>query len=324
MKKNKLIQSMGAAIVSACLLAAPLGADESKALPQNPNLQDSLKLEADKKVEEKRREVIDDALVALQETFNALKALNEGKKEEALEALAKATGKLELAVARDPNLALAPVDVNMTTFDVVAGPEEIERARREVIKLLEEGDLPTARELLNSLRSEVVVNVAALPLATYPDAIKAVTPLIDEGKIKEAKAALEAALATIVVTRHVIPLPLLRADEALVIAEVLAEKPDRDEKENRVLENALDSAVENLKMAQALGYGTKEDYEILQRQVAEIREKLSGGKSGVGFFDKLKESMNKLKSKVFGDTASPEVKPDSNSTGKPMTESDAK
>ncbi len=94
------------------------------------------------------------------------------------------------------------------------------------------------------------MSVAAIPLATYPDAIKAVTPLIDQGKVEEAKAALEAALSTLVVTRHVIPLPLLRVDEALVIAEVLAEKKDRDEKENQALENALDAAVEQLKLAE--------------------------------------------------------------------------
>ena len=237
---------------------------------------------------------------ALQETFNALKALEAGKKEEALKALANATGKLELVVARDPKLAFAPVDVSMTTFDVLATAQDVTMARKEVMRLLKEGNLPAARELLNSLRSEVVVSVAAIPLATYPDAIKAVTPLIDQGKVEEAKAALEAALSTLVVTRHVIPLPLLRVDEALVIAEVLAEKKDRDEKENQALENALDAAVEQLKLAEALGYGTHADYEVLQDQIREIREKVSGGKSGTGFFEKLKQSLLELKADIFG------------------------
>ncbi len=306
MKKNmkkRLIRALAAASLGGLLMAGPvMGAEQaaSTALEQNQNVQASLTKEAGKKADEKRQEIISEAVSALQETFNALKALEAGKKEEALKALANATGKLELVVARDPKLAFAPVDVSMTTFDVLANAQDVTMARKEVMRLLKEGNLPAARELLNSLRSEVVVSVAAIPLATYPDAIKAVTPLIDQGKVEEAKAALEAALSTLVVTRHVIPLPLLRVDEALVIAEVLAEKKDRDEKENQALENALDAAVEQLKLAEALGYGTHADYEVLQDQIREIREKVSGGKSGTGFFEKLKQSLLELKADIFG------------------------
>ena len=306
MKKNmkkRLIRALAAASLGGLLMAGPvMGAEQaaSTALEQNQNVQASLTKEAGKKADEKRQEIISEAVGALQETFNALKALEAGKKEEALKALANATGKIELVVARDPKLAFAPVDVSMTTFDVLATAQDVTMARKEVMRLLKEGNLPAARELLNSLRSEVVVSVAAIPLATYPDAIKAVTPLIDQGKVEEAKAALEVALSTLVVTRHVIPLPLLRVDEALVIAEVLAEKKDRDEKENQALENALDAAVEQLKLAEALGYGTHADYEVLQDQIREIREKVSGGKSGTGFFEKLKQSLLELKADIFG------------------------
>jgi len=178
MKKNmkkRLISALAAASLGSMLLAAPLvGAEQgsSKALSQNQNVQASLTKEAGKKADEKRQEIISEAVSALQETFNALKALEAGKKEEALKALANATGKLELVVARDPKLAFAPVDVSMTTFDVLATAQDVITARKEVIRLLKEGNLPAARELLNSLRSEVVVSVAAIPLATYPDAIK--------------------------------------------------------------------------------------------------------------------------------------------------------
>ncbi len=41
--------------------------------------------------------------------------------------------------------------------------------------------------------------------------MKSVVPLIDQGKIEEAKAALQAALSTLVETRSVHPLPALRA-----------------------------------------------------------------------------------------------------------------
>ncbi len=288
-----------------CLNPAWAQQETTQPLSQNPKVQESLTREAGKKADEKRQEIIQEAVSALQETFAALKALEDGDQKKALEALARATGKLELVVAREPTLALAPVDVAMTTFDVIATADDILNARKEVIRLLEAGNLPAARELLNSLRSEVVVTVTAIPLATYPDAIKAVTPLIDEGKTEQAKQALQAALATLVVTRHIIPLPLLRADEALVIAEVLAEKKDRSDKENQALENTLRLVEEQLRLSEALGYGTHADYALLQKQLNEIRDKVSGGKSGTGFFDKIRGSLEKLKADIFGPPAQP-------------------
>ncbi|MGL1204106.1 YfdX family protein, partial [Vibrio parahaemolyticus] len=47
-------------------------------------------------------------MAAVSETGNALKALDEGKKDDALADLEKTTGKLELILARDPQLTLAP------------------------------------------------------------------------------------------------------------------------------------------------------------------------------------------------------------------------
>lgn len=159
MKKNmkkRLIRALAAASLGGLLMAGPvMGAEQaaSTALEQNQNVQASLTKEAGKKADEKRQEIISEAVSALQETFNALKALEAGKKEEALKALANATGKLELVVARDPKLAFAPVDVSMTTFDVLANAQDVTMARKEVMRLLKEGNLPAARELLNSLRS---------------------------------------------------------------------------------------------------------------------------------------------------------------------------
>ena len=306
MKHNKPRYLAAALSLATLLAAAPAGAaqekQQSQPLAQNQQVSSSLTQEAGKKAQEKREEIIQEAVSALQESFAALKALDQGDKKKALDALSKAIGKLEVVVARHPELALAPVDVSMTTFDVIATTGEILRARKEVIALMEKGDLPTARALLDSLRSEIVVTVTSVPLATYPDALKAITPLIDQGKMEEAKMAMESALATLVVTRHIIPLPLLRAEEALVVAEVLAEKKNRSEKENLVLHNTLMEVEVQLKRSEALGYGTHERYQELQKQLDEIRDKVSGGKSGTGFFDKIRASMESLKAEIFGGT----------------------
>jgi hypothetical protein len=62
-----------------------------------------------------------DATGAIQDTQAALKQLDEGKTKEALAALERATGKLDIILARDPKLELAPAAVGVVTYDVQGG-----------------------------------------------------------------------------------------------------------------------------------------------------------------------------------------------------------
>jgi hypothetical protein len=64
----------------------------------------------------------------------------------------------------------------------------------------DEYEIQKARPLVANLGSEIQFRTTSIPLATYPDAIKAVTSLIDEGKLDEAKAALQTALNALVMT----------------------------------------------------------------------------------------------------------------------------
>ena len=54
--------------------------------------------------EEKRKALLGDATGAIQDTQAALQHLDEGKTKEALAALQRATGKLDIILARDPKL----------------------------------------------------------------------------------------------------------------------------------------------------------------------------------------------------------------------------
>ena len=66
-----------------------------------------------------REELLQDAVSALQETENALAALDKKDAKAATAALERATGKLEIVLARNPNRALAPVDVSVVSYDVL-------------------------------------------------------------------------------------------------------------------------------------------------------------------------------------------------------------
>lgn len=272
-------------------------------LSKNPTIaRDAATASANTKVEqelkattsEKQKLVTADAIAAVKETNNALNALEEKKTKVALAALERATGKLGILLARDPKIALAPIDVSALTINVVADFDTVIHLRDEASRLLDDGQVQAARHLLGGLASETVINVSNIPLATYPNAIKLTIKLIDAGKIEEAKKLLHATLDTVVITKTVIPIPMVIASELLKEAEKLAEKAGRNDEETRQLAVLLTDAREQLKFAQALGYGNKQDFKDLYAQLDDIESKTAGGKSGTGFFASIKQYLSKL------------------------------
>lgn len=263
------------------------------------SVQDGVDSEVGETVDEKRKDISEEAMAALRETENALIALDENKPDEAVAALERATGKLTVLLAREPGLALAPTAMRLTTRDVLSTLDEIHELRDQAEDLLEDGEVQKAREILAGLASEIVIGVTSLPLASYPEAVKAAIPLIDKGKIDEAKAALQSALNTLVVTEHVIPIPILRAELILKDAEPLAENESRSKDERQELTELLENARYQVELAKALGYGEKDDYETLFEQIEEIEEKTEGKKAGKGFFNDIKASLKKFKQSVL-------------------------
>ena len=260
---------------------------ESTRQDQSTETQESEAAQQDQTAE-KRKELFEEATTAIRETKNALKALDENKSEEALAALERASGKLTIILGREPELALAPSDVNVVTYNILANIDAVKKLRDEIEDMLEDGHVQQARRLIKNLASETIISVTNIPLATYPDAIKNAAKLIDENKIDEAKNKLQTALNTMVITETIIPLPIVSAQKNLKEAEALTENEDRTEEENKRLENLLNEARTDLEFAQALGYGSKKDFSNLYDQLGQIKEKTKGGKSGTGFFDKIK------------------------------------
>ena len=243
---------------------------------------------------EKRQSLISDATNAIRQTQDALKALDVGKKKEALDALALATGKLELILARQPSLSLAPAGVGAVTYDVIGDLNSIKATRSQAEKMIQEGRLQDARRLLRDFGSESIVSVSNIPLATYPDAIKSAVKLIDDGRTDDAKRTLQTALDTLVITETVIPLPVNDAQVALSDADKLAQKKDRSQIENRNLASLLTRARTDLERTEALGYGSKKDFRTMYDEVSDIEKKTQSGKSGTGFFASVKSLISDL------------------------------
>jgi hypothetical protein len=244
---------------------------------------------------EKRAALLKDAQSAIDETRNALAALDKGDKQAALAALERATGKLDLVVARDRKMAFAPVSVSTAILDLYATPDTVRAAVKDARGYLSNDQVQQARLLVRDLASEADINVTEVPLATYPAAIKAVAPLIDSGKMNEAKAALYEALNTLVIETYVVPLPKIRAEAMLTDADKLANRSNRKEDDNTRLRSLINATRNELQLAEALGYGTKDSYKPLYTQIDEIQKKMEGGQTGRGLFDKLRQSVKSFK-----------------------------
>ncbi|GJL56767.1 MAG: hypothetical protein NPIRA02_38990 [Nitrospirales bacterium] len=315
--------SMGSYVLAANTSQSKTEESRKQKTEVTSSVQSDVESQEKEEVASKRKALVKEALTALSETKKALKALEDNRPKDALKALAEVTGQLEIIVSRDPNLAFVPIDVEVTSHDIYADLETIKKAKEEAENLLEDGKVQEARVVLSGLASEMVVNTISIPLATYPDAIKAVVPLIDQGKIEEAKSALQAALQTLVVTNTLtIPLPILRAEALVQKADELAKKLENpelrdtkkseetdatkkaeDEKfQKELISVQLQNARKQLEMAEALGYGVKEDrYKEFQESIENIEKKVHGKESTTGVFVSLKQSLSEFKNFLFNE-----------------------
>ena len=248
----------------------------------------------------KRATVIKEAVTALAQTKKAIEALDKKDKQKALDALAVVSGKLDIVIAREPDMANAPIDVRVETYDLISSLDTIKKTVKTAKKLLGDGEVQQAREILMGLTSEIDLVVTSLPLASYSEGIKAVAKLVDQEKYQEAKESLYDLLSTLVITKNVIPLPILRAEEMIKKAEKLAAQKNRTEKQNKELASLLSDTRTQLEMAEALGYGSKKDYKTFYKQLKEIEKKTEGGKFGKGFTEKLKKALKDFKEKISG------------------------
>lgn len=301
---NDILLKNSAVVILPLAISVSLSsvAQASPAAAEKPGSQKfelkATKTEANKqsaqKSTDKRKEIVSEAVSTLRETQDALKALDEGKNKEALSSLERATGKLEIVLARDPKTALVPLDVKAITSDVYGSLDAIKNARQEAEKLLKDGQVQAARTVLMNLCSETVISTTNLPMVTYPAALKKAAKLIDENKVNEAKEVLQTAMSTLVITDVVIPLPVVDAQISLRKASELAKAQNRTQEQNKQLSALLSEADNDIKFAQALGYGKRGDFDSFHKEIEGIRQKTANGKSGIGFFDQIKSYMESM------------------------------
>ncbi len=252
-------------------------------------------------VKEEQKESSDNikaALEVLAETRKAVEYIQKDDIKKAEEELAKIVGQLEILVAKDPKLALIPVDVQYETRDLVADIDAVYTITEAAQKAMDDGYYQVARRMLNDLASEIVIKTYNLPLATYPDAMKLAVSLLDKGKKDEALAVLVQALNTLVIVEKAIPLPVLRAEEYIKAAALVMEGEEKDKIEIAV--NLLDNADYQLKLAEALGYGKRDkEYKELSDAIEALKKAIQEKQETKGMFDDLKKKIENFKVRLF-------------------------
>jgi len=215
-------------------------------------------------------------------------ALQDDKADEATAALEAAIGKLEVTLAANPDMTLAPVDVATAVIDVAQSPAEIRASRTRALRLLKDHQLQLARDVITGLASEIDISTTYIPLGSYPLALKSAAALIKDGQNDAAIAVLGNALGTLVVVDTVLPLPLLNADVLIEEAKALSENAERTDEENTRLAALLDALDAEIAKGEALEYGGAGAFDEIRAEMKQIRSATDAGRAGSGLFDKLK------------------------------------
>jgi predicted Zn-ribbon and HTH transcriptional regulator len=266
-------------------------AKDVKKVEENKEVTKNVEEAKENYVNERVEQVTKEAKEAIEAVTKVVELLDKENKEEILEQIANVLGKLEVLVVKDPTLQAVPVGVREEVVDFPGSVDDVEAAKSEVVALIKKGEVALARDIMLNLASELDIYVTALPIGTYPVVLKALIPLVEEGKFKEAKALLVEALETLIIEKIVIPLPILRAEKTIQKASELTKDNDKADKEE--LKNLLSYAKEQLKLAQALGYGKIEsDYKELFEEIEKIEGLLKGEEGTKGIFENLKTKLN--------------------------------
>lgn len=236
---------------------------------------------------------IKEAVRAIKYTQDALFYLGNKKIDKAKESLKKAIGELAV-VLNSPNPPyLLPVDIQIEAYEFNGDLKKIEILKKEAKTLLLSNKIPEARNILNTLRSEIVIKTINLPLATYPAALNLAIKYINENKIKDATEVLSRALSTLVEIDNITPIPLIKA-------EALIEEANKTKDKKQAIKY-LKEAKNQLIIAEALGYTSKSSttYKMLKEKIEKIEKEINKGRDTTSLFEELIQKIKDFKEKAI-------------------------
>lgn len=231
-----------------------------------------------------------EATAAIAETQHALEAVGHKDKKEALAALERATGKVNILLARNDKAALIPVDFAVEIADTAPqDTKAINNIAEQSRDALKGRHFAEARALLDALRSEVRIRTFNLPLATYPGALLRAAKLVEDGKNDDAARVLTIALDTLLIVDRAISIPLVEVTDQLRAAD-----DDVKKKKNAEVGKALAAASTALQRAQALGHVDDKAAKDFQKQIDDLDRKVKGNEGTGALFSRLRNSVSSV------------------------------
>ena len=239
--------------------------------------------------------LIQEALNSLKLTTDALKNLDEKKSGEAKKNIELALGKLEAILSVKDSPKLLPIQNSMLIKNFIGGTKEVEVVLRNVKKLLDNGKIQEAGELLTTVQSEIDITTVNLPMVSYPDALKLAVKYLIEEKPNKAKEVIVLALNTFTEVHKVIPIPLITTLELATVASDIA-KDDKDQALKHLI-----SAHEELNKAEIMGYLSKSTttYKELHALIENVEKEVKGPNKAEKLFEDLGKKLNEFKSKIL-------------------------
>jgi len=228
-----------------------------------------------------------EAMEAISETQTAVKALTGGNSKDALSAIERATGKINILLARYPAAALIPIAAEVDVIDLAPHNLELIKAATDTVDTaVSQKDYPSARLVLDGLTSEIRIRTTNLPLTRYSDALRQAARLLDQQKNQEATAVLMDALNTLVIIERADPLPVIVAQKDVDQAQNLRDK--NKEEAARLLSDAQ----AQLERAKALGYSANDpEYTALNKTISDLQKQLKGNGETLQAFSNLKDKL---------------------------------
>jgi len=244
-------------------------------------------------------ERITDAIQIIATTESAIQHILDSSYTDAIASLEDAIGKAAVMTTARPDLSFFPLDVAITTHDLVADIEVLKQVRKDARQLTDKGYLQAARHLIKDLASELEITTPMLPVATYPNELSMAAKALNDNQPDEALIILTTALNTLFIETRYVPLPLIRAERMIEEVLTLLEDEDKDVDIQTLLENAE----YQIRFAEALGYGKRDkEFGELYSAIKEIRNELKkqGDGDSVGMTKKLGEKLRMFKDRISG------------------------
>ncbi|WP_372643614.1 YfdX family protein, partial [Ancylomarina sp.] len=247
-------------------------------------------------IESEKSELVEEAVSSYESVNEALSAIELSDKRKAIAALEKAVGKLEVLLARDPDLAFVPVDAFIKTVDLSTDLETIISIKKAAKKAIADDRFQSVRDEISNLASEIQISTVEIPLATFPAALKRAAAELEKDNLQEAKVILHIAINTFLISEQRIPLPILRAQA--IINQAKSDDASSEDKKKEVTQ-LLENAEYQILMAEELGYGKRDkEYAELYKSIKELKKSVKADKDSQGLFDSLKNKLEAFKNRI--------------------------